>query len=74
VAGSTGGRGCPECIAAPRGLSRGDWLPWLKRELGWTEQIALNFIRLAQSKSKSSLDLNLPVSGLYLLEDNPLAQ
>jgi hypothetical protein len=56
------------------GLTRGYWLRWLKREFWWTEQIALNFIRLAQSKSRNFLDLNLPVSGLYLLEDNLLAQ
>jgi hypothetical protein len=47
----------------------GEWLPWLKREFGWTEQTALNFIRVHEvaTKSKNFLDLNLPVSALYLL-------
>src|SRR5260370_41242286 len=49
-------------------LKHGEWLPWLQKEFGWTEQTALNFIRVhEQSKSKNFLDLNLPVSSLYLL-------
>ena len=47
----------------------GNWLPWLDREFGWTEQTALNFMRVHElaSKSKKFLDLSLPVSGLYML-------
>jgi hypothetical protein len=46
----------------------GNWLPWLKGEFGWTEQTALNFIRVHElSQSKNFLDLSLPVSALYLL-------
>jgi hypothetical protein len=46
----------------------GGWLPWLTREFGWTEQTALNFMRVHElSKSKNFLDLSIPVSGLYLL-------
>jgi N6-adenosine-specific RNA methylase IME4 len=46
----------------------GNWLPWLDREFGWTEQTALNFIRVHEvAKSKNFLDLNVPVSSLYLL-------
>jgi hypothetical protein len=46
----------------------GSWLPWLKREFGWTEQTALNFMRVADpDKSKKFLDMDVPMSGLYLL-------
>jgi hypothetical protein len=46
----------------------GNWLPWLDREFGWTDDTALNFIRVHElSKSRNFRDLNLPVSGLYLL-------
>jgi DUF3102 family protein len=47
-------------------LKHGQWLPWLEREFGWTEQTALNFIRVheAATKSKKFLDLNVPVSSL----------
>jgi hypothetical protein len=46
----------------------GNWIPWLDREFGWTEQTALNFIRVYElAESKNFLDLSLPVSGLYLL-------
>jgi hypothetical protein len=49
-------------------VGHGNWLPWLDREFGWTEQTALNFIRARElSKSKNFLDLDLPVSALYLL-------
>jgi DUF3102 family protein len=49
-------------------LAHGQWLPWLKEEFGWTDQTARNFINVyEQSKSKNFLDLNLPVSSLYLL-------
>jgi hypothetical protein len=48
----------------------GRWLLWLKNEFGWTEQSALNFIRvyeLSHSKSKTILDLNLPLRTICLL-------
>jgi hypothetical protein len=51
-------------------VGHGRWLPWLKAEFGWTGQSALNFIRvyeLSQSKSKTVLDLNLPLRTIYLL-------
>ena len=45
-----------------------NWLPWREREFRWEEQTALNFMRVHEfGKSKNFLDLNLPVSGLYLL-------
>jgi len=59
------GRRLGECR---RICGHGNWLSWLKREFGWTEQTALNFIRVHElSESKNFLDLSLPVSGLYLL-------
>jgi hypothetical protein len=49
----------------------GNWLPWLKREFGWSENTALRFMRaheLSSSlKSAKLADLEIPVSGLYLL-------
>jgi hypothetical protein len=46
----------------------GNWLPWLDREFEWTEQTALNYMRLAElNKSKPVLDWDLPVKALYLL-------
>ena len=49
-------------------LGHGAWLPWLEREFGWSDQTARNFMRVYEmSKSKNFLDLDLPVSSLYLL-------
>jgi len=46
----------------------GNWLPWLDREFGWTDDTALNFMRVYElSKSRNFRDLSLPLSGLYLL-------
>jgi hypothetical protein len=47
----------------------GNWLPWLDREFGWAEQTARNFMQVhtLSGKSPNFGDLNLPVSGLYLL-------
>uniref|UniRef100_A0A973W017 DUF3102 domain-containing protein n=2 Tax=Bradyrhizobium septentrionale TaxID=1404411 RepID=A0A973W017_9BRAD len=46
----------------------GNWLPWLKQEFGWTDDTALNFMRVAElAKSRNIRDLTLPVSGLYSL-------
>lgn len=60
------GRRLAEC----RRIVRRDWIGWLDRELGLTDRSALNFIRiheLASSRSENFADLDLPVSGLYLL-------
>jgi Protein of unknown function (DUF3102) len=39
----------------------GNWLPWLDHNFGWTEQTALNYMRLYElNKSKTVLDLDLP--------------
>jgi hypothetical protein len=47
----------------------GNWLPWLKREFGWAENTALNFMRVhaLSLKSANFADLSLPISGLYQL-------
>ena len=43
-------------------------MPWLDREFGWTEMTATRFINVYEmSKSTKLLDLELPISGLYLL-------
>lgn len=51
-------------------IPHGGWLPWLEREFGWSEWTARRFIdvhELVEGKSGNLHDLNLPVSGLYLL-------
>jgi hypothetical protein len=46
----------------------GNWLPWLNREFKWTEMTATRFINVYEmSKSNNLLNLELPISGLYLL-------
>jgi hypothetical protein len=48
--------------------SHGRWLPWLEREFGWSEQTALNLMRVYElTKLKRVLNLSLPLSGLYKL-------
>jgi hypothetical protein len=47
---------------------RGGWLPWLEDEFSWTDDTALNYMRVYElSKSRNFRDLSLPVSALYLL-------
>jgi len=47
----------------------GMWLPWLEQEFGWSDDTALNFMRVHEmAKSRNIRDLSmLPASGLYLL-------
>jgi hypothetical protein len=46
----------------------GGWLPWIDRELGWTEMSAVRFMQVYElGKSHNLLDLDLPVSAAYLL-------
>jgi ribosome-associated translation inhibitor RaiA len=46
----------------------GDWLPWLKREFGWSDDSALRFMQVAEfAKNRNLRNLEIPVSGLYLL-------
>jgi DUF3102 family protein len=42
------------------------WLPWLKREFGWTESSAKRFMQVA-NKTPNLGDVDVPISGLYLL-------
>jgi hypothetical protein len=59
------GRLLTEC---KRICGHGNWLPWLDREFGWTDDTALNFMRVYElSKSRNFRDLSLPLSALYLL-------
>jgi Protein of unknown function (DUF3102) len=55
-------------------VGHGNWLPWLEREFGWSEDTAERFIRthefvegLSNSASVRNLVLTLPVSAVYLL-------
>src|SRR4051812_34304447 len=53
---------------AKRIAGYGNFLPWLDREFRWTEMTATRFINVYEmSKSNNLLDLELPLSGLYLL-------
>lgn len=58
-----------DLIAAKALAGHGGWLPWLKREFGWQERAARNFMAVAEAVGKSAkfADLNVPVSGLYVL-------
>jgi hypothetical protein len=50
-------------------VGHGNWLPWLDREFGWTDQTARNFMRIHElaANSKTVLDLAVPISTLYTL-------
>jgi hypothetical protein len=53
-------------------LEHGKWLPWLKAEFAWSETTARRFMQLsalAEAKSSKLADLNLPLSGLYVLAE-----
>jgi Protein of unknown function (DUF3102)/ParB-like nuclease domain len=59
------GRRLSECKEL---CGHGNWLPWLKREFGWGDDTALNYMRCADlAISRNFRDLSIPVSGLYLL-------
>ncbi len=48
----------------------GNWLPWLEREFGWTDKTAERFMSASQlfgGKIDKLSNLDIPVSGLYLL-------
>jgi hypothetical protein len=49
-------------------VGHGGWRLWLKHEFGWTDDTALNFMRVYEmSKSRNFRNLNIGVSSLYLL-------
>jgi hypothetical protein len=54
---------------ARRIVGHGGWLPWLKREFGWSERQAQRYMSVVEAavKSDNLSDLEIPVSGLYLL-------
>lgn len=46
----------------------GNWLPWLEREFGMSEDTAENYMRLAKlDKFRTVRNLDLPLKALYLL-------
>src|ERR1700730_71195 len=55
-------------IEAKAIAGHGNWLPWLEKEFGWTDQTARNYMQVYEcAKSQNFLNLDLPVSALYLL-------
>src|SRR5258708_7088061 len=60
------GRRLTDC---KRITGHGKWLPWLKSEFGWDERTAQRFMSAHELAGKydNLSDLELPVSGLYLL-------
>ena len=50
-------------------LGFGNFLPWIEREFGWSEDTAERFIALhaLQRQIPQVAEFNLPISGLYLL-------
>jgi Protein of unknown function (DUF3102) len=60
------GRRLSECKCI---CGHGNWLPWLEREFGWTEKTAENLINVYRlsGKFENFSNLDLPLSGLYLL-------
>lgn len=56
-------------IAVRERLPHGEWLPWLDREFGWSEQTARNFMAAADAFGKSPTVVDLPIDAgaLYLL-------
>src|SRR5260221_10748357 len=45
----------------------GGWLLWLQHEFGWSNDTALNFMRVYElSKFRNFRNLNLPISALFL--------
>jgi Protein of unknown function (DUF3102) len=62
-------------IAAKKLVGHGGWLAWIDREFGWSDRTARRYIEFAEAVGKSAnlADLNVPISGLFLLaaEDTP---
>jgi hypothetical protein len=50
-------------------VGHGNWLSWLEREFQWTDDTALNYMRVHElAKNRNFRDLsNIPLSGLFLL-------
>jgi hypothetical protein len=44
------------------------WLPWLKKEFGWGQRTAYNFMQVFEAfKVANSANLQIDVSALYLI-------
>ena len=60
-----------ELIAAKAEVSHGEWLPWLDREFGWSQQTASNYMRVAEAFKLPSLGnsggLTIDATALYAL-------
>jgi hypothetical protein len=55
-------------VDAKKICDHGEWLPWLEREFGWSDDTALNFMRVYEmDKSRTVRDLDLPMRALYRL-------
>jgi hypothetical protein len=49
-------------------VGHGHWHDWLDAEFGWSEQTALNYMRVYEmAKSKNFLDLDISISALHWL-------
>jgi hypothetical protein len=74
--GALGKRAVHDIIEIGRRLieelaGHGNWLPWLEREFGWSEQTARNYMAVAERfKSPTVGDLLIDASALYLLAGN----
>src|SRR5262245_48205194 len=69
------GRHLTECRKL---LDHGQWLPWLKHEFNWTEQTALNYMRVYSLGLKSKIVLDsdiITLTALYYMArpSTPLA-
>ena len=47
-------------------VGRGNFLPWIEEQFGWSERTAQNYMAVAEQSAKFA-DLDVPVSALYLL-------
>jgi hypothetical protein len=56
-------------IESKKLVGHGNWLSWLEREFQWTDDTALNYMRVHDLvKNRNFRDLsNIPLSGLFLL-------
>jgi hypothetical protein len=55
-------------IAVRKTCEHGEWLPWLDREFGWSDQTARNFMSVAEGfKSQTVLNLPIDAGALYRL-------
>ena len=48
-------------------VGHGNFLPWIEKEFGWSEDTAQRFMRLADDKNRNLRNLDVPLSALYLL-------